>query len=96
MICNHYRTLQSMIRIVELYLKILEITHKSCLDNIKQSDYYGVDNPFLLLNFTPQLSIEELLGFLLAQQSIALRQGFAVGEVQDVWRGRKLEETHGT
>ena len=47
------------------------------------------------MSFSPQLSIEELLRFLLAQQSIALRQGFAVGQVQDMWRGRKLEETHG-
>ena len=53
---------------------------------------------FWLLNmsFSPQLSIEELLRFLLAQQSITLRQGFAIGEVQDVRRGRKLEETHRT
>mmetsp|Transcript_61603 Transcript_61603/g.134926 ORF Transcript_61603/g.134926 Transcript_61603/m.134926 type:complete len:273 (+) Transcript_61603:422-1240(+) len=49
----------------------------------------------LLLHDDHGLSIEELLRFLLAQQSIALRQGFAVGQVQDMWRGRKLEETHG-
>ena len=41
-------------------------------------------------------SIEEFLCFFFTQQPVTLSQSFPIGEVQNMWRRGKLEETHGT